>query len=530
MKKKLIKYAALLFSGILLMTGCTKKFAEINTNPASYNQKNFNPNFLLTTAEVAYTGSYDFAYDTWRANLIYSSTLIQGFATVLSYWGGDKYKLNAGYTAAYWGFSGDGAYSEQLKPIVDIIQSIQDKPQYKNLLQVSRIMRALIVERITDLYGDVPYSEAGLGYYTKNYFPKYDKQQDIYNDMLKEVSDAVSQLDASADVVSGDLIYKGDIEKWKRFGNTLILRMAMRLVKVDPTTAKTWVQKVVGNTMQSNDDDAFINGDPSGGLSTMNRNTLVLEGQGGQEPYYVKWSDTFINLLKNSNDPRLGIIAVTNLYPDPNSTKQNPNYISDPAKQKGMPNGKDLSGIAGRDISTDPSYTTTPDYSSPSPYMIKENGPTFILTYGESELLLADAAQRFGIGDAAEHYNNGVMAAITYLNQYDPAMTVSDATAENYLAANPYVPAKGLEMINTQYWMLTNTMLDFYESWASWRRSGFPELVPVNYPNNVTNGTIPRRFPYPLAESNVNPVNYKAASDAVPGGDNLMGRVWWDSN
>src|ERR1035437_4608722 len=128
--KKIIKYTAILLSGIWLFTGCTKKFDAINTNPASYNQENFDPNFLLTTAQVAYTGSYDFAYDTWRANLIYSSTLIQGYATVLSYWAGDKYTLNAAYAAAYWGFSGDGAYSEQLKPIVDIIQSTKDKTQY----------------------------------------------------------------------------------------------------------------------------------------------------------------------------------------------------------------------------------------------------------------------------------------------------------------------------------------------------------------------------------------------------------------
>jgi hypothetical protein len=161
--------------------------------------------------------------------------------------------------------------------------------------------------------------------------------------------------------------------------------------------------------------------------------------------------------------------------------------------------------------------------------MIKTNGTTFILTYGESELLLAEAVQSFGIaGDAAQHYHDGVKAAITYLSQYDSKMAVSDADAESYLSTHPYNAANGLEMINTQYWALTNTMLDFYESWANWRRSGYPVLIPVVYPNNVTNGTIPRRFPYPLAESNVNPVNYNAASAAVPGGDNLTGRVWWD--
>ena len=130
--------------------------------------------------------------------------MIQGFSSVISYWAGDKYILNSGYTAAYWGFSagtttgGDGAYPEQVRPIVDVVQSTTGKPQYKNLHQIARIMRALIFERITDLYGDVPYSQAGLGYYQKIYFPVYDKQQSIYTEILKEVTDAVAQLDPSA--------------------------------------------------------------------------------------------------------------------------------------------------------------------------------------------------------------------------------------------------------------------------------------------------------------------------------------------
>jgi hypothetical protein len=71
-------------------------------------------------------------------------------------------------------------------------------------------------------------------------------------------------------------------------------------------------------------------------------------------------------------------------------------------------------------------------------------------------------------------------------------------------------------------------MLDFYESWSNWRRTGFPVLTPVVYPNNVTNGTIPRRFPYPSSEASSNPANYKTAHDAVAGGDVLSSRVWWD--
>ena len=529
MNNSLIKFAGLLSLVGLLSTGCTKNYTKINTNPASYNQSNFDPNFMLTSAELGYTGSTDFAYDTWRANLIYCSTMMQGLSTVISYWAGDKYLLNSNYTAAYWGFSADAAYPEQIKPIVDIVQSTVNKPQYKNLHQVARILRAMMLERISDLYGDVPYFNAGMGYYNGNFFPKYDSQDSIYTDLLKEVSDATGQLDPAADKPTGDVIYKGNIANWQKFGNTLLLRIAMRLVKVDPTTAKTWVQKVVGKTMTSNADNAYILGDATGGRATQNRNSQILLGDGGQENFYTRWSKTFIDMLKSNNDPRLGKVAVTNLYVTDATKAQNPAANASPSAQKGMPNGHDLSGIPGQTIGTDPSFTTFTDYSSPSPYMIKRDGPTFVLTYAESELLLADAAARLGVGgDPAQHYHDGVKAAITYLSQYDAAETISDATAETFVTANPYNPANGLQMINTQYWLHVTTALDFYESWCNWRRSGYPVLTPVNYPNNATNGTIPRRFPYPLAEANTNPVNYKAAHDAVPGGDLLTSHVWWD--
>jgi hypothetical protein len=534
--KKIFKYTATMLVGLLICTtGCRKDFDTINTNPSTYSQATFNPNYVLTSAQLGYSGSEDFSYDTWRANLIYCSTMIQGFSSVIGYWAGDKYILNAGYTAAYWGFSaatttsGDGAYPEQVRPIVDVVQSTTGKPQYNNLHQIARIMRALIFERITDLYGDVPYSQAGLGYYDKDYFPVYDKQQDIYTDLLKEVSDATSLLNPAGDIATGDMYYKGNVAEWKKFGNTLLLRIAMRLSKIDPATAQTYVLKAYGNTMTSNADDAFLLGDATGGRTTTNRNSQILLGDGGQENFYTRWSQTFINQLKSTNDPRLSAVAVTNLYVNDGTKVQNPGANSTAAVQKGMPNGKDLSATPSISIYSDPSYTTFTDYSSPSPALIKRNGPTFVLTYGESELLLADAAQRFGIaGSAAQHYHDGVKAAITYLSEYDAAATVSSTAAEAYITANPYNAANGLSQINTQYWVLTNTMLDFYESWSNWRRSGFPVLTPVVYPGNNTNGTIPHRFPYPVSEAGANTANYNAAHNSVPGGDVLTSHVWWD--
>jgi hypothetical protein len=83
-------------------------------------------------------------------------------------------------------------------------------------------------------------------------------------------------------------------------------------------------------------------------------------------------------------------------------------------------------------------------------------------------------------------------------------------------------------MINNQYWAATGTGFNFIEAWFNWKRSGYPKLVPVNYPGNVTNGTIPRRMIYLSTEILNNPVNYKAAVARLPGGDALTGRVWWD--
>ncbi|HVG41087.1 MAG TPA: SusD/RagB family nutrient-binding outer membrane lipoprotein [Chitinophagaceae bacterium] len=527
MKPTIVKIGIVLFCATLVFESCTKKFDEINTNPATYSQTNFDPNYLLTTSQLTYTGSTDFSYETWRSNLIYASTMMQGLSTVVSYWAGDKYLLNEGYTASYW----QVAYPEQVKPIVDLVEFTRDKAQYKNTHQISRIMKAMIMQRITDIYGDVPYFSAGKGYYSGEFFPKYDKQQDIYSDLLKEVEEATNALDVAAEKPAGDVYYNGNIEQWKKFGNSLLLRMAMRLTKVDPTTAQAYVTKVQGKTFASNADNALVKHDATGSRTTINRNSQVLLGDGGQEHFYVKWSKTFIDFLKATNDPRLEKVAVTKLYLSDASKVQNTAYSTDPAMQKGMPNGKDLSGIAGRTIGSDPTFTTFPDYSSPSPQMIKRDGPTFILTYAETELLLADAAQRWGIvtsGSAATHYNNGVKAAMTYLSQYDATIGVTEAAALAYVAANPYNAANGLQMINTQYWAHTITMFDFYETWSNWRRTGFPSLTPVVYPNNATNGSIPRRFPYPTSEASTNPANYKTAHDAVAGGDVLNARVWWD--
>ena len=106
-----------------------------------------------------------------------------------------------------------------------------------------------------------PIFRRGQAYHGSVYFPVYDKQQDIYTNLLKEVEQATDSLDENADKPKGDVFYTGSndqIAAWKRFGNTLLLRMAMRLTKVDPATAQAYVNKVQGLTMASNDDNAIV--------------------------------------------------------------------------------------------------------------------------------------------------------------------------------------------------------------------------------------------------------------------------------
>ena len=538
MKTTHIKFYTVILTGLFTLSNCTDKFPEINSNPTALTELNFNPNALLTSVQLTYTGSTDFAYEAWRSNLGYASTMSQLFSSAGTLWGGDKYLENNDYIHAYW----NRAYVEQVKPVVELVEFTRGKAQYSNLHNIARLMKAMVFQRLTDLYGDIPYSEAGLGYHQLVFYPKYDTQESIYADLLKEIEASTLALNPAGDKPNGDAMFGGDIAKWQRFGYSLLLRAGMRLVKVNDATAKATATKVIGKTMAGNEDNAFVKGSGTGvDRTTNNRHSQILLGDGGGgEHFYTKWSKTFIDFLKNNNDPRLTRIARTNVWTgsNPNGVVQNASPNGTFAAQKGMPNGKSLSqNNDGNSLYYDPSYTGTVNdpgglnaYSSINLAMAQRTSPTYFLTYAESELLLAEAAVRWGtaFGNAADHYNTGVKAAMTYLTQYDPSLTITDAEVNSYLTANPYNPARGLEMINTQYWATNGTSLNFYEAWINWRRTGFPVLIPVNYPGNVTAGTIPRRFTYSLAEASSNEKNLNEARARITGGDFLMSRVWWD--
>lgn len=505
---------------IVILSGCDKKLEEINTDPNRATAQNMEFNYLFTSAELYTAGNANgFSSGIYESSLSYSSTMMQHLSsTSLFSWFGDKYIHHGGDNGAFWG----SQYSSSIKNIVDLIENVKQDEKRKNLYNISRILKAFLFQRMTDLYGDIPYFEAGLGYLNASTTPKYDLQKEIYAHLLAELEDAAQKLDAIANntVDDADIFYGGNVAKWKKFAYSEMLRLAMRMSKVAPETAKNWTEKaVLGGVMQTNDDNTICPHEAKAASPQSNPIGLQLATI---QPSEYRLSETFINFLKVTNDPRLPYLATVAANPADNTDLGN----NDPAIQLGQPNGYDNSGGA-EDISNAPNWPGDQNKYSVvyRKTFAREDAPTFLLTYAETALLLAEAAQRGWIGgDAADYYNQGVKAAILQLNQ--AGATIGQAEADAYVNAHPYVPSNGLEMINTQYWIAS--FADWNETWCNWRRSGYPKLREIDYQGRTTIGTIPRRFTYPLEEPHLNPQSYIEAVARIAGGDKMTSRVWWD--
>ncbi len=486
---------------MLLFTSCDSlndQFEDMNVNPTQANQ--VNPNFKLTDIQLNISGQ---RYENWRTNLIYSSVMIQHYATTPGYWAGDKYTYIGSYSAAMW----DRYYPNISKNLEDLLVQTAEDPEGGNMNAITKITRVVMYHRLTDLYGDIPYSEAGKGFLEGITKPAYDAQSDIYADMLATLESSANALTSGTQSFgTGDLLYSGDVDKWKTFAYSLMLRLGMRLVKVDPAAAQSWVQKAIaGGVMTSNADIAYV---PHDAASYANGNGSVFAADGS-----ARLSKFFVDWMISTGDPRLNVYGTT-AHTEP----------------LGMPNGLDSQTLQDEpdfvscDTGADPCEQNI--YMLPNSVMTGRDDPMFFMTYAEVELLLAEAAVRgWHGGDPATHYNNGVRAAMQYLAMYGDAAVIGDTQIEDYLIANPYDAANAMEQINTQLW--ASVLLNEYEAYANWRRTGYPVLTPVNYPGNVTGGTIPRRLRYREAEAVANSENYSAAI-ARQGPDEFTTRVWWD--
>lgn len=491
---------------------CTKDFEKINVNP---NAPSAVPlDYLLAQSTLLITGEGgDPGYRSWRTNFMYASMMVQQMSSIeVGFYRGTVYTFQGDLSAAWF----ERAYPNSIKNLVNLITLAKEDPKNVNILSMARILKVLEMTILTDVYGDVPYSEAGLGFLQGIFSPKYDAQQAIYMDMLKELEESGNALSNSANVPkSADFVYEGDMDKWKRAANSIMLRLAMRMQKVDPAAAQAWAKKATDRGLMNAGESFSIKFDNTGAGNNSNPNSWNMNsaGRGIVTSDNIQWGKTFIDAMKTRKDPRISVIS---------ALKDGDRTV---AKQVGLPIGTDaqmLSALPGP-------LNARVNYSRPAPNMYALNNPYFVMTYAESELLRAEAIERgWATGSAKDAFDKGVQAGVLQVNAYSG--TITPAQAADYLAANPY-PAGGtladkMKAIHTEVWLITGSLLNHIEAWSNWRRTGYPVLTPVNYPGNETNGTIPRRLRYPQSEAGVNPNLNEAITRQGP--DVFTTRVWWD--
>ena len=501
MKSIIYKLGFLLVLMMMCTTSCDDNFADINTNPTV--AIDIDPGFQFSWVLLRTSGG---RYENWRAGLIYSSMINQHMAALCGYWNGDKYTFNGGYNSSLY----DRAYTEQVRDIQDLINTLEKgEVGDQTMLGMARIWRVVIFHRLTDLYGDIPYSEAGKGAIDGVDFPKFDTQEFIYMDMLNELEQAVGQL-GSGGFGNADFIFNGDVDKWRKFGNSLMLRLAMRLSEKSPSTAQSFAAKAIsGGIMADNSDDAFV--PHQNGPEGINRNGLgeVLDKSNGFGDDCPRLSETLVNRMTSTGDPRLDIFGI------PAAGGHN-----------GLPNGLDETTIQNN-----ASGTSVDDFDRINPILVTVSSPMMFMTSAEAQLLAAEASMRgWASGDAASYFNQGVANAMGQWAHYDASLAVDQATIDSYLADNAFDPDNAMEQIGWEYWFAT--FLNEYEAFSNMRRSGFPALQPVNYPGNVTNGQIPSRLAYPASE--LGRETFEAAKTSQGLNDDpstyMAVPVWWDVN
>lgn len=511
MKTHLHYFATLLLS-LGLLTSCDEGFTELNTNRV--NPTSLAPSMVLNKAIIS--TNYLDGFGT-LGMLTYNFGIVQQIITPYgsSLSGANYDQVNNSNTPLVW----VNFYRNVLKQLVAVLEQTKNDPLQINNYQAARIWKAYVFMILTDTYGDIPYFEAGQGYTAEIISPKYDSQQAIYKDILKELDEASAGLTTAQPPITTDILYGGDVTKWKRLGYTFMLRAAMRLSKVDPTTAQAYVQKAVtGGVFQSNADNSVLR-------HTAIYNNYIANHLAAREKTNFYLAAPFVNYLKDNNDPRLPIFAVRYVGAKGGQEQVAARASSDPKVQIGMPMG--YNDVTITSVLTQHNVASLWDFTQVNlNTVLKLDAPEFHVTYAQTQLLLAEAAHRRWItGNAADYFSRGIRANLEQMASY--GVTIPETTIKAYIDSQPLAVGKELEMINTQYWVAS--FLDGTEAFANFRRSGFPALKKNPYPGSEVKGDFIRRLPYPDSEIVVNSGNLNEAIKRQ-GPNNLDTRVWWDKN
>jgi hypothetical protein len=506
---KITTGAGLLF--VFMLTGCTKKFDEINTDPTRLTS--LSPNdvkALFPNAE--YAGMYN-GWNYQTAQGLFADQYAQYFAGTQTAFDSHRYVIHQSWVKDQW----VNTYVVTLPSLYIIIrETAGGKAPTMNAL--ARIWRVFILHRTTDYFGPIPYSKIG----SEEKVIPYDPQQDIYMDMFKELTEATTDLKNNISQPSYgaiDLIYSGDNAKWLKFANTLRLRLALRISKVDPAKAKAEAEAAVaGGVMLDNSDDAFCR------VTSDNINAFNV--QSGWNEF--RMSATMESYLKGYADPRLPkffqpAVATGTFEGVRNGLK--------PAEQNIPQNDYDHNSNV--------SVRLTPDEQGRTPMNV--------MYAAEAYFLRAEGALNgwnMGAGTAQQFYEKGIelsmktwgvtdMTLITaYINS--PAVPIPPGDYFNSPAVSTAPvkwsadPAVQRDQILTQKWIAL--FPDGHEAWAEVRRAKLPKLYPLINSDNpdVPANQMIRRITFLDYDRDRNGPAVEAAESLLGGPDKASTPLWWD--
>ncbi|MDB0601262.1 SusD/RagB family nutrient-binding outer membrane lipoprotein [Tenacibaculum maritimum] len=473
----------ILFLVLILLSSSTKDFQEINTN--TNNPVNVQPSFLLR--QVIYNFGENMSYEGFVAG-----DLLAQHRTALDFNLFDRHALKS----PQLGGNPWAIFYKNLRDNEIILKQANTSTANLVYKGPALILKAYMAMGLTDLFGDVPYFDAFKG--TEGVVtPTYDQQQRIYldpNGILDNLDNAITALKnyKGTTPLEGDILYRGNLQSWIQFANSLKIKALIRISS--KVNVKNDLQKLYneGNYIKVNTQNAvfdFTNTAPNSfrlaQLRVGDFNNFVL-------------SETMEEIMNRLNDTRLATL----FRPYANATSNEFN---------GLINGIDASNTS----------IALADYSLAGT-IFREDTATLdanFLTAWETSLLLAEAAEKgLIIADAKKLYETGVTLAFEYWNTELPANYLNENASYNAIGTTP------LEQIATQKWI--SSVINGYESWIEYRRTGFPNLKSIAA--SLNNNLIPIRMPYPPEEEALNKKNYTIAAQAT-NNNSINVPVWWDN-
>jgi len=506
MKINIIKYVGMLALALGFVACNPGEFGNLNIDPN--NTSSPQPSLVFTSVMRAIPGTLS-----PPQGLLYAQHLAQ-----TQYTDADRYdteRFNYG-----WVYTGPLA---NLEFLIEYNTNPDTKDQAlsagsnDNQIAVARILKAYFYNFVTDRWGDVPYSEAlgALNFEDQNFQPVFDDQSTIYSSLFTELDQAVDQINLSEAPVEGDILFGGDLTRWRQFANTLRLLMALRISDVDPSKALNEFSAAMGKSggVIGSGEDIFYTY-----LNEQNNDNPWEDRFETREDWAV--SNTimkYLNLTTERTDAAdASAFGLLDAEVDPRrAIYANPSVTGAQLYGNafiGMPYGVN-EAIAG-------SYTND-EVSLLGSAVRQQDSPGYIFTVAQVHFALAEAIIKgWSVpGTVQAHYEAGINAS---MDQY--ALDIGNYMSNSTVA---FDASKQMEQVLTQRWLAS--FLQGYPAWATWRRTNIPALVPaIDAKNN--SGEIPVREGYPTTERDLNGTNYKAANErqGITGTNMLDVRVWWD--